>query len=184
MKPTTIYFAACKAPNGSDIGAIKVGCSANVKKRAKALSAGQPYTCTILATCPGSFLEEAVLHEWLRADQISGEFFHDTAEVRRLISSTRETSRMPVRIEAGTVPLRWIDQGGTANFMAAHGLTVDEAVKLTGRHVAFFMAGLRQKVPSRRLVASLAVAALKKGHAVNWEADFLASDKFDLRKAA
>jgi hypothetical protein len=183
MKLTSIYFAECIAPDGKPFGAVKIGCSHNVKVRLQKLSAGQPYSCNVLASCPGGFLEEAFLHEWLRADQISGEFFRDTAEVRSLASSTRETNRFPLPVVVGSVPIRWIDQSGVGNFLAAHDLTVEQAVELTGRDPMFFAAGLRQKVPQRRLVASLAVAAVRKGDTVDWSADFLAHER-QLREAA
>ena len=155
MKLTSVYFAECMGPDGSPIGAIKIGCSGNVKLRAQRLAAGQPYSCNVLATCPGGFLEEAFLHEWLRHDQIDGEFFRDTAEVRRLVSSTRETARFPAPVYGGMVPLRWIDQTGVENFLAAHRLDLETAARLTGRDLVFFEAGVRQKVPPRKLVAAL-----------------------------
>lgn len=183
MRTTYLYFAACIGPDGADLGAIKIGCSGDVKRRTDRLSAGQPYTCKLLACCPGAFLEEAVIHEWLHADQISGEFFHDGPAVQLLISRTRETSRMPLAVHSGSVPLRWIDQSGVANFIAAHGLTLSEAAALTGRRLDFFEAGVRQKTPPRRVVAALAVAAIRKGGTVDWTTDFLAHEP-ELQRAA
>ena len=183
MKSTSIYFAECIAPDGKPIGAVKIGCSSNVKVRAQKLSAGQPYICNVLASCPGGFLEEAFLHEWLRTDRIDGEFFRDTAEVRRLAASTRETQRFPLPVVVGSVPLRWIDQSGVFNFLVAHDLPLEQAAELTGRDPVFFEAGSRQKVPQRRFVAALAVAAVRKGDTVDWSADFIAHER-RLREAA
>lgn len=186
MKLTSIYFAACITPGGTLLGAIKVGCAANPAKRAMQLSSGQPYTCDVLATCPGGFLEEAVLHEWLLSESISGEFFRDGPKVRALITSVRETSCFPLPLaHAPNVRLvTWFDKLGIAHFMDAHGLTHREAAKLTGRRLTFFQAGEAAKKPPRRYVAALAVAAIRKGHSVSWEADFLAGPPPELARAA
>lgn len=173
MSVTSVYFAECIGPNGSPMGAIKIGCSARVARRIGQLSSGQPYTCKLLVSFPGHLLDEALMHEWLRDDQISGEFFADTPAVRDVIMSARETQGMPFPVEGAEVRLADVGAGGVRTFMAMHGLTVAEAAALTGRAAVFYDAGLAQKTPPRALVASLAVAALRKGRRVEWDFDFI-----------
>ena len=167
MSGRMIYFGRCVAANGADMGAIKIGCSARVEERIAAISTQVPFTCEKLATCPGGWFAEEVLHMWLRADQIRGEFFHDRGETRRLTNLVAATGELPFMVP--DVPHWEISSVVALAFMAAHGITAATIAALTGGKVKSYEAMLATQVlPSRRVVAALTVAAIQKQQAVDW----------------
>lgn len=168
----SIYFAQCVAPNGTDMGAVKVGWSKKPEQRVKDVPDSQPFNCELLAVCRGDLFEEAAFHAWLEADLIRGEYFYDRAEVRRLIGLCR-TGQFPLAIAENHLRSTWITMDGISNFMALHGLDVPALVKLAGGREAFYASRLKQRIPSRRLVGHMVVAALRKGRSVDPDADFL-----------
>lgn len=169
-----IYFARCIAANGADMGAIKIGCSWHFRERAASISAQVPFRCEVLTTCPGEMFEESALHMWLKADHIRGEFFHDRGEVRRFVELVRQTDAMPITIEPNRPPWPWVKKPGVLNFMAVHGLSLSDATKVSGALLKSYEVMMNStKGPSRRFVAALTVAALRKGHVVDWQSDFL-----------
>ncbi len=176
MTGRSIYFAQCIAPNGMDMGAIKIGCSYGVGSRLSSISNQVPFACKRLATCPGEMFEESVLHAWLRHERIRGEFFHDGGETRRLVDLVAVTGKFPLAIDPMdlTRPLAWLQPSNVERFMDVHGLTLAEAAAFAGGKLRSYEIQIKAGVPSRRFVAALVVAALKKGHRVNWDSDFLA----------
>lgn len=66
-------------------GAIKIGVSKHVKKRAKELGYGMPYTVTVLAVTEGGRGVEALLHMRFSHARIKGEWFHPVPELLEYI---------------------------------------------------------------------------------------------------
>jgi hypothetical protein len=166
-----VYFARCIAANGADMGAIKIGCSYQPLDRVGAVSALQPYECKLLATCAGTMLEEAIAHLWLREHRIAGEFFHDTPEVMAFVDEVIRTGAFPVRFRIGASEYLPSMAEATA-FMARHGLVVDEMQALTGATSTTYRDQIKLgKRPNRRFIAAMMVAALRRGHRINWPQD-------------
>lgn len=184
MSDPVVYFAQCFASaNGADMGTIKVGCTRNVGGRMNWLKSGEPFEGKIIATCPGEFFEEAALHSWLKADCLRGEYYHDRGEVRRLADLTAATGRMPLPITRAEICHTWITMAQAEDFLRRHGLERDEVISLSGMYPATFDARIKQRVPSRSFVADLITAALRKGHSVDFERDFLGYSEAKARAA-
>jgi hypothetical protein len=169
-----VYFARCIAANGADMGAIKIGCSYHPLDRVGAVSALQPYDCRVLASCPGTMLEESVAHLWLRDHRIAGEFFRDAPEVMAFVDEVAGHGRFPERLAIGAseyLP----NMTQAKNFMARHSVGVDEMQALTGATSSAYRDQIKLgKNPNRRFIAAMIVAALRRGHRVNWPQDLMA----------
>lgn len=63
-----VYFIQCNDD-------VKIGYSADVKQRLRALQTGNPTMLTLLATMKGDRTTEAYLHNIFASDRIQGEWF-------------------------------------------------------------------------------------------------------------
>lgn len=172
---TRIYFARCIAANGADMGAIKIGCSCDVERRQSQVETLLPFSMETIATCPGDFFDEYLLHFWLRNDRISGEYFHDRGEVMRLAERATRTGKFPLDIEIRRPDdwTDWVKMSDAIQFMDQYGLTLaDVAGESQSKLRTYDQHIKKDDVPNRRFVAALIVAALRKGNAVRWPSDF------------
>lgn len=67
-------------------GHIKIGFTANIRKRVSQMQNGNPYLLEVLAVWAGGTKEEKALHRALDAHRGSGEWFSDNKVVRAAIS--------------------------------------------------------------------------------------------------
>lgn len=67
------------------LGPIKVGITGDVKNRLQNLRNSQPYMVACIGTIPGSYDLEAEIHTALASDNIGGEWFENTQDVRETL---------------------------------------------------------------------------------------------------
>lgn len=80
--PDSVYFVECPATN-----AIKVGVSSNVAARVASLQTANSTPLTILLTIPGDREQESRLHGRFRHERVSGEWFRNDGDLRKLIAA-------------------------------------------------------------------------------------------------
>jgi hypothetical protein len=166
-----VYFARCLTANGADMGAIKIGCTYSLDVRLVAIGHSLPFHCEVITSCAGTMFEESAVHLWLADHRISGEYFHDAPEVLRFVAAVQEKRKLPLHLTIrNEYPFPSMDEA--FNFMARHGLAADDLSALTRtRTVTYQNMIARRDKPNRRFIAALMVAALKKGHHVDWRRD-------------
>lgn len=87
----TIYFVEAPA-----VGAIKIGITANFKRRLEALEAGSPTALVVLHTLRGTARQEGALHTKFLALRTHGEWFRAHDEIRDLIEMLRTSSEKEI----------------------------------------------------------------------------------------
>lgn len=65
---------------------IKIGFSVRPTMRLQRLSTNNPFRLTLLGFMPGSRVTERYLHRRFKADQVNGEWFRSSDEIRRMIN--------------------------------------------------------------------------------------------------
>lgn len=78
--PGVVYFVYCA-------GRIKIGYTANVKRRMIHLATHSPAPAVLLLTIRGSKLDEAGYHEMFAADRVHMEWFRLSYDLREFLSS-------------------------------------------------------------------------------------------------
>jgi hypothetical protein len=166
----SVYFARCFTTRGMDIGAIKIGSSHYVAHRLDAISTNQPYDCRLIGTCPGNMLEEYAAHLWLRPYRISGEYFHADPEVMDFVERACTSNQFPLPVHDAN---EYLPSAAEArNFLECHGLTLEDLAATSGSKVASYKTAFNNDTrPTRRMIAAMMVAALRKGHVIRWQAD-------------
>lgn len=81
-KVQTIYFVSCAFPDFP----IKIGIAANVDQRLCGLQNALPYRVVLLATMPGTHLDERQLHTRFDAYRLHGEWFKPEADLMEYIA--------------------------------------------------------------------------------------------------
>lgn len=71
----SVYFAACLGPFGQPIGAYKIGHSANIESRMRSVASTLPFSLECVATVPGGYFMETLIHLYLKDHRIRGEYF-------------------------------------------------------------------------------------------------------------
>lgn len=100
-RPHTIYIVR---PAGFT-GPYKVGCTTNIEKRVRNLSAASPFPLELLCRFIGGVDVERRIHALLRPAHIRCEWFSDCPQIHRLIASVADgsfdadTLPAPVRID-------------------------------------------------------------------------------------
>lgn len=175
---SNIYFARCVAENGADMGAIKIGCSFNYGRRIKMVNAGLPFTCELLAHCPGDMLVENVIHFALRSHKIRGEFFRSDEPVMAMVSSVAKTGLPPFPDLPETVKFHVPNMDQAREFMRRHDLTIEQMAEITGvRAKSYEIHMQKSNAPNRRFVSALVVCAMEKGiRPFDWH-DFSSTEK-------
>lgn len=101
--PTFVYFLR---PIGL-LGPIKVGCSAEPKKRLEDFLTWSPLPLEILATVPGSLQDEGFLHRCFAKAHSHREWFHPSPEIQRALTIIMAgggfTELRAALVEVGTV---------------------------------------------------------------------------------
>lgn len=167
-----VYFAGCYAPDGYDVKVVKIGCADNPEERVKSVQTNQPYDCRLLAQMPGDMFMEYFVHMWLRPDHITSEFFHHRDETARLIRFAADHGRHPFPIE-WVAPEGWFTSLDLIQFMDRHGISLADIRKTAGVTCNGYEALLKkERCGNRRLLAALAVTAVRKGIRIRWPSDF------------
>jgi transposase-like protein len=88
---SVVYFV--RRTDGT--GPIKIGCSAHLEARIKQLSCDMKAKFTVVATAPGSFIEEGRVHRRFAHLRETGEWFTPTAELLDAIDAVVATGALP-----------------------------------------------------------------------------------------
>lgn len=82
-KNQVVYFIQIQPP----VGPIKIGITANIKKRLFQLQTACPYDLKVLSTIPGWKDTELIIHEKFKNYRIRGEWFHPHQDILERISN-------------------------------------------------------------------------------------------------
>lgn len=75
---------------------IKIGFTGNeLYVRLSTLALGCPVPLKVLATCPGSFMDELALHNRFISQHSHGEWFHASEEITALVARIAEAGEIP-----------------------------------------------------------------------------------------
>lgn len=135
MSDTIIYFAQC-AP-----GPIRVGSTDNTDKRMRSIQGHCPYAVTLLASMPGTLMQEMWLHVELRAHKMRGEWFSPDARVLAMADEVARTGALAILPDLPAKPSRvWMNKAvdalgmSPAEFQAACGYkTIGRALEIFNR---------------------------------------------------
>lgn len=175
-----VYFARCVAPNGADMGAIKIGCSHRLDSRITQLSAGEPFRCELLTKFQGTSFSEAAIHFLLRAHKIRGEYFHAEPPVMEMVNRVKRTgvNPLPIKERGEKAPYVWMKMPQVVSFMERHDISAADVADVTGaREKTYANHITKNPIPNRRFVAALTVAAIERGHEVEWPHSFRLPEK-------
>ena len=88
---SVVYFV--RRTDGT--GPIKIGCTANLDQRIRALSYHAQADLAVLATAPGSFREERRLHRQFDNDRQEGEWFEPTDALLQAVAYVANKGQLP-----------------------------------------------------------------------------------------
>jgi hypothetical protein len=166
-----VYFAECIGPLGP-IGAIKIGCSYGWSDRLKQISSGLPFTLELRALISGDLVMEKICHLALKEYCISGEYFHPSERVLKVIKRASETGRAFPLIEdlgESSTP-----EGAVKAFMDFHDVTLAEVCEILGFPASQYERRLaNSKYKSRNMVDAAAIVANRREQFVKWPTDAL-----------
>lgn len=167
-----VYFAKCFGPKGDPIGAYKIGCSYGHDLRVKQLTANLPFTAEIVASVPGGFVLEAICHIPLKDEHISGEYFHASERLERIVeNAVNEGFAFDYITDLGT---REVPAGALQAFMKYHDVSLDDFCKVLGVSPKQYEKHLsRPRYNPRKVVAAIAIIASRRRQYVNWPNDAL-----------
>lgn len=167
-----VYFARAIAANGLDMGVIKIGSSTNPEQRVGAVGVQLPFHCELIASVPGDLFVERAVQMWHRADKVRGEFFHARGEVLATVAHAKATGCLPFPLTEG--PGDWnFRQLNLPLFMEQRGITFKDLAEYAGANANYYKKKLElDPTGNRHILASIVVAALRKGQSVSWPSDF------------
>lgn len=173
LPKSRVYFARCLTWSGQDMMAIKVGLAIDPVKRAKSVCSQQPYECELVATVPGDSFIEHFVQMWLRAYHLGGEYFRAEGETIRLMDHAREHGELPLPVSERQLGVKFSELD-VSGFMARNHLTFRDVEALSGTARGHYQKRFeRTGYMNRRMLAALAVAAVKRGVSVQWPLDFI-----------
>lgn len=173
IKPgSEVYFADCHTVDGADMGVIKVGLSYRPMRRVKMVTVTEPFVCELICHTPGDMFIEYFCHMWLKDYHVAGEFFRKSVETDRLIKSIKDTGKLPF-------PIKFVSAEGlfsqldVVGYMENNGISLADVERATGITTQHYKKVLEKaRSGNRRLLAAVAVTAVKKGLTIHWARDF------------
>lgn len=79
---TQVYFA-----HSASLGLIKIGCTANLKKRVRHLTVECGHRASLLLAMPGNRKRERAMHRRFRAHAVSNEWFRPEGKLAAFLES-------------------------------------------------------------------------------------------------